>query len=1131
VRIEVLGPLRVHNDDGRAVRVGGPRVRALLIALALQPGRVVPVASLLRWLWDEDPPDGGRAALQALVSRLRAAFRDAGLPDGLVESDASGYRLGVAADAVDATAFEALATQGARALGDGDPVAAAGLLRQGLGLWQGSALSDMAGSEYAAGTAARLEELRHAAILDRIEADLASASPSDAATLVAELQALTAADPLAERPRALEMRALYRAGRQAQALAVYERARDLLADRLGVDPTPQLADVHLGVLRQTLRDGQHGEGTELPRPGRAHDGPAWLPHVPLTSFVGRERDVERVHALLAEGRLVTLTGPGGSGKTRLATVVGASAPGAVSVIELGPLSEDEEVPSAVFAALGVRDGGMLGAGHGAGPAQGIAGRRGEPGLDAALPRAPDPLGRLVAVLGARQALLVLDNCEHLIDAAAQLADRVLAGCPGVRILATSREALGITGETVWPVLPLPVPATGADGIAEITASASVRLLRDRAAAVRPGFEVTAANAADVARVCRVLDGMPLAIELAAARLSSLSAAQLADRLSDRFGLLTGGSRTAAARHKTLRGVVDWSWELLEPAEASLARRLAVFPGGATLSAAEQACADGAALGPGGPPGGELPVSAIVDAIKRLVDKSFLMVEEPGDAGAEPRYRMLETVRAYCLERLNEADEATGARRRMCEYLLGLAERAEPMLRTAEQRRWFNVLAAENENIHAAMRWAIDRGDAGTAYAYSRALGWYWLLNGQRADSAALARGVLDMAGDGHAAGLAERSSFEARAEARAICAIVAGTSDWAWAEDPGTSDMSQALAEAQQEAGERAPHLIITLGAALLATLTHQNEQALDLMAAQFTAVDPWVRAGARLMHSFYLANAGRMAQALDDCELALAGFREIGEVWGTAMTLMQRADMARLHGDYAAAIGSLEEAVALGGGLSGWEDVSQLYGNLASMRTRTGDYARASADLDRAEESVRAHGEIDVYLRLLRAELAWKRGSPAEARRLCEELVAELVRRQTVTWHPLRALAQARLGTLAADSGDTQQAAELLEAAFATAVQTAERPIIASVAEGLAGLAVRTGNAQRAAMLLGAADSIRGAVDHGSLDAPVVRSAALELLGSAALQASYRDGLTLSYDEALALATATGPLSRVRVS
>ena len=765
---------------------------------------------------------------------------------------------------------------------------------------------------------------------------------------------------------------------------------------------------------------------------------------------------------------------------------------------------------------------MLGGGRGAGPGRGIAGGRGEPGQAGPVPHASDPVSRLVTVLGSRQALLVLDNCEHVIDAAAHLADRVLAGCPGVRILATSREALGITGETVWPVLPLPVPAAGADGTAEIAGSAAVRLLRDRAAAVRPGFEVTAENAVDVARICRVLDGMPLAIELAAARLSSLSPAQLAERLSDRFGLLTGGSRTAAARHKTLRGVVDWSWELLEPAERTLARRLSVFPGGATLSAAEQACADGPALGPARPPGGELPVSAIVDTIRRLVDKSFLLVEEPGDAGAEPRFRMLETVREYCLERLGQAGEATGARRQMCEYLLRLAGRADPMLRTAGQRRWFNALAAENENIHAALRWAIDCGDAGTAYAYARALGWYWVLSGQRADSGALARGVLDMARGGRAAALGDRSSSDAPAEARAICAVVAATNDWAWAEDVRGSELGRALAEAQREAGERPPHLIVTVGSALVATLTQDQELALDLIAEHFTAADPWVRAGARLMHSFYAFNVGRMAEALDDCELALAGFREIGEVWGTAMTLMQRAEIARLRGDYAAAIGSLEEAVALGGGLSAWEDIAQLYGNLASMRTRAGDYARASADLDRAEQSARAHGETDAYLRLLRAELAWQRGSPAEAWRLCEQLFAEVVRQQAVSWHPLRALAQARLGTLALERGETQRAAELLAAALATAVQVTDRPIIASVVEGLAGLAVRTGDAPRAAVLLGAADSIRGAVDHGSLDAPAVRKVALVQLGSAALEQSYRDGRALSYDEAVALAAAS---------
>ena len=723
----------------------------------------------------------------------------------------------------------------------------------------------------------------------------------------------------------------------------------------------------------------------------------------------------------------------------------------------------------------------------------------------------------MTVLGPRRALLVLDNCEHLIDAAAELADRVLVGCPDVRILATSREALGITGETVWPVPPLPVPAAGASGPADVAGYAAARLLRDRAAAVRPGFEVTAANAADVARICRMLDGMPLAIELAAARLSSLSPAQLAERLGDRFGLLTGGSRTAAARHKTLRAVVDWSWSLLAPAERALARRMSVHPGGVTLSATEQACADGPALGPA------VPASAVVDAVRGLVDKSLLTVEEAADADAEPRYRMLETVREYGLERLAEAGEATGTRRQMCEYYLRLAQRAEPLLRTAAQRRWFNTLSAERENTHAALRWAIDRQDAAAAHEFTRALGWYWLLSGPRGDRAALARGVLDLDRGRH--GSAEPAGLEPRpdrmpAEARAICALIAISGGWAWNDDVATGDLGQALAAAQEEeeAAGRPSHPIVSVGAALVATLTGRHQEALDLVAVQSASEDPWLRAAGRLMHSFFAFGLGRMAEAREDCEQALAGFRQIGELWGTAMTLMQRAEMARLRGDFTAAIASLEEGVALGGELAAWEDLAQIYGNLGGLRMRVGDFERAAADLDRAEESSRAHGETGVYVRLLRAELIWQQGNLAGAVDLCERLLAELARRQAAMWHPLRALTQARLGVLELERGDTERAGQVLKAALDTAARISDRPTMALVAEGLAGLAVATGEAARGASLLGAAEVIRGGPDHSSLDVPAVRRAALEALDAAALDAAYHEGLALGYDEAVAL-------------
>ncbi|MDR3032730.1 MAG: winged helix-turn-helix domain-containing protein, partial [Kitasatospora sp.] len=687
MRVELLGTVQVRDDGGGPAHVGGPRARALLALLALDAGRVAPAASLIDRLWDGDPPEGARGALQSMISRLRGVLGE------VIESHPAGYRLAVDRSRVDALAFEELAGQGSGALAGGDTARASAILRQALALWRGPALTGLPASGPMAGIAARLEELRRSASADRIEADLAAAAPSDAAGLTAELRALVTEDPLAERPRALLMRALYLADRQSDALAVYDDARAQLAAQLGVDPSPKLEQVYLGVLRRSLPEAQSVVGAD-PEAGNdpAVSGPVAAPlvmlRVPLTSLVGRDDQVAQAEALIGENRLVTLTGPGGVGKTRLAAEVAgrvaATGRGGVWLVELAALSDPGDVPYAVLTALGISDGLLTGSAGGD----------------------PDPYDRVVGGLRERAGLIVLDNCEHLIDAVARLADAVLSGCPGIKVLAASREALGITGETVCPVPPLPVPPpSGAGELTAVTAAASVRLLADRARAVRPGFAVTDANVREVASICRVLEGMPLAIELAAARLRTMSPAQLTERLGDRFAVLTGGSRTALPRHQTLRAVVDWSWDLLSKPERVLARRLAVLPAGVTLGVAEGFCPDEPDM-----PGGELPADAVLDALTGLADKSFLTVD--GEArDVEPRYRMLDTIRAYCLEHLAEAGEEDAVRDRMCGYYLALAETADPLLRSPAQRRWFGVLAAESGNMHAALRWAIDRRDA------------------------------------------------------------------------------------------------------------------------------------------------------------------------------------------------------------------------------------------------------------------------------------------------------------------------------------------------------------------------------------------------------------------------------------
>src|SRR6516165_6243211 len=613
LRIGLLGPLQVRVETGRAVHVGGRQLRVLLTVLALNAGRVVPAGSLARLLWPEDTPANPGNALQTLVSRLRAELRQAGAGD-VIESHPAGYRLAVPPAAVDVTAFEELAVRGRHALAGGDAGEAARILRDALLTWRGEPLADAAGSDFAAAAAARLTELRSSVLADRIEADLVL---GEGAGLVGELRVLLSADPLAERFRAQLMRALYAAGRQAEAIAVYHEGRELLADQLGVDPSAQLEHVYLGILRGPDQPSPDPERAAVPAQARL---PAVRAQSPLTSFVGRDEDLSRVLKNLRAARLVTLTGPGGVGKTRLATEASGRLGAAAWFLPLAPVTDPAEVVYTVLGALGIRE-----------PV--IARRATEPGTG--------PLDRLAAALGDRDEVLILDNCEHVIEAAAALAGHVLAACPRVRILATSRQPLRIDGETLCPVPPLPIPPAPSAPVT-IASYGSVRLLRDRAVAVRPDFELGEANAAAVARICRALDGMPLAIELAAVWLRTLTPAQLAERLDDRFALLTGGSRTALPQHRTLRAVVDWSWDLLSPAEQVLARRLAVFAAGATLAMAERVCADEL-----------LPSAQVLPALSGLVDKSIVAPGQGSD-GLSTRYRMLETVRAYCLDRLTEA---------------------------------------------------------------------------------------------------------------------------------------------------------------------------------------------------------------------------------------------------------------------------------------------------------------------------------------------------------------------------------------------------------------------------------------------------------------------------------------------
>jgi predicted ATPase/DNA-binding SARP family transcriptional activator len=1021
--------------------VSGTRLRTLLILLALDAGRPVTAIRLVDGVWGDEPPAAAGNALQALVSRLRRT-----VPDLVLESAPAGYRLTLDRDRVDAHRFARLAEAGRDRLAD-DPAGAAAELREALRLWRGAALADVAFPDAVRDTVARLEELRLTAVRDRIDADLRLGAGAE---LVPELEGLVEAYPLHEPLAALLMRALMAAGSPGRALAVYDRTRRRLADALGTDPSPELAGLHLAALRGTPAGPVRGN----------------LP-AEMSSFVGRDADVVAVTDLIGRHRLVTLTGPGGSGKTRLSVEIGprlnGTAPDGVWRVELAPVTDPAEVPQAILGALRLRGQALLAR----------ASRRGrlEPVAEAV-----DPLTRLGEAIAGKTMVLILDNCEHLIGTAAQVADGLLRAAPGLRLLATSREPLGIPGEQLWPVEPLSLPPVDADpGTA--AAYPAVRLLLDRAAAARPGYAPQPDTIGAVVRICRALDGMPLAIELAAARLRTLPIEVLADRLADRFRLLTGGSRTALPRHQTLRAVVDWSWDLLDDRERALCRRLSVFAGGADVRGAEEVCA-----------GGPVHADDVVDVLGALVDKSLVVL-------SGTRYRMLETIREYGRDRLTEAGEVEQLRRAHAGYMLDLAGAAEPHLRGADQLSWLRRLVEEHDNLHAALRAAIGAGDTPNAVALVARLGWYWWLRGHRVEGMSLAAEALAMPGD-------------APAEDRALTYAFAALNGL---EGAATMNDVQAWFQAAEAlgAGRDAEHPALRLLGPLSSVFATNGEMPpFDLVTPLFDDPDPWLRAGARMIVAHLRLNFGQSAD-LAEAELraSLAGFRAIGERWGIGFTLSALADLAAARGDFAQAVNWQREAIALVREVGIREDLPQLEIKLAHQLWMLGERAEARRVLELARASAEDVGmpEVMASIEYGDAMIARAEGRLDDARVRIDR-AATLVD-SAARGPQFRAVIRSTQALVRSADGDLDTARALHVEAVETAVLSQDFPVVALTLVGAADFALRCGDPHRAARLLGAATAVRGGPDFSLPDAARVEQAVRTALGDAAFDRAYQAG------------------------
>ncbi|OLF14829.1 BTAD domain-containing putative transcriptional regulator [Actinophytocola xanthii] len=1037
MQVGMLGPFEVRTDDGGVADVPGARLRGLLTALALQPGHPVPKATLIDWIWGEHPPADAANALQRLASRLRKI-----LPAGVVEGQPDGYRLRVDPDAVDAVRFERLVGQ-AR---DGAGPRRVHRLREALTLWRGAAMQDVGLSESAAFEAAvtRLEALRLTAMEDRFDAEIDLGHGAD---LVTELTHLVAVHPVRERLVAALMRALAAAGRDSEALLVYQRAREALAEALGVDPSSELSALHVALLRGELGQRQENRKTNL----RAE----------LTSFVGKDADVAALRDLVADHRLTTVIGPGGAGKTRLATETARSLlhelPDGAWLVELAAIGADGDVAQATLAGLGLR----------------------ESLLDVS-PNA-ELTDRLIAAIREREALLVLDNCEHVIDSAAAFAHRLLGECHRLRILATSREPLGITGEALWPAEPLGMPESDA-APAEIASSPAVQLLRDRAGAVRKDLAADAETLATMARVCRALDGMPLAIELAAARLRTMSLDQLAIRLDDRFRLLTGGSRTALPRHRTLRAMVDWSWELLTEAERMVLRRLSVFSGGASLEAAERVCG-----------GDAVPPEQVLESLTALAEKSLLVTE----GGNAPRYRMTGTVKEYAQLRLAEAGESDLARRAHLAYFTELAETAEPHLRRADQLKWLATLEADHDNIGAAMRGALAAGEAHAAMRLAVGSGWYWWLAGHKTEGLEL---II----------AATRTPGEVPDDVRAV--VYALVVHFMTTGPSGEHQVAEWIHEAYRlSRHSRSRHPLMGLIAPLERML-----QAPDSSLLAFESLlddeDPWVRAIARLHLGKMRVMLGQGGREADEyLERALAEFRALGERFGISFALTELADRMATRGEFAGACEHYEQAVVAVGEVGATEDVIRLRSRQAQLYWLLGDKeasATALADAQRHAERVTWPGAL-ALLALSRAELARWRGDVEEARQQLDVGTA-LLGADAHQAH-IRAVGHSMLGYLAEDLDESRSHHR---AACLAAAEAGSAYVVGPVLVGVADLALRGDQPEQAARLLGASAGVGGLMDRSQPDVTRIEQVVRNRLGDERFAEAVREGTRTSWSQ-----------------
>jgi predicted ATPase/DNA-binding SARP family transcriptional activator len=1034
LRFRLLGPMEVAQDD-TALPLPGTAERALLAQLLLSPGRTLPATLLIDRLWaDSTLPADPMNALQIRVSKLRRNLRGNGAPD-LVTREGVGYRADVDSAAVDAVDFanriRAVRTAAATTGPDEDTDVLEGHLHAydaALALWRGEPLTDFVTERWATAEAARLNGLHITALTERAQTALALGRHQE---VVHDLEPVVSDDPTLESLTGLLMVALYRQGRQADALEVFTRTRNTLDDELGLEPSVTLRSLHERVLRQDESLGAQPEmavPVRTPTPGHrrpptspseanastagvgaaaagtAAIGATNLPTI-VRPLIGRDELLGSLSELVHGVRLLTLVGPGGAGKTSLALTLAVDARPAfangVFGVRLASVNAADQVPFAVADALGM-------------PMDGAAAER-------------DLRERIYGYLAERQLLLVLDNCEHVIDAAAGMAEDILGRCSGVTIVATSREALAVPDEVQVNVSPLETPPEDAPAAQVLDYPAS-QLFVERARAVRPGTFFDEANLLAIGRIARALDGIPLALELAAARAGAMSPAEIADRLDHRFALLTSGSRTAEARQQTLRATVDWSYALLSGPEQQVFTRLSIFRGGWTMESAEAVLADA-----------DAPEGFVLGSIARLFERSMVVVEP----GSPTRYRMLETLRQYAADLLAGTGQEQAVAARHAGHFHDLATAAELDLRGHGQRDAMNLLRREQPNLRAALTWlGRTGGDVDAAEEMAGALGLFWHL-GRHLEGRDVLQRLLELGG-----------TEEARARALQAVSIVERPRACLVHPSPlcaETAEESLAIFEARGDQTRAALSRVLLAVEGVTGAHAARSQALLAQAEQQFVEDgDDWGLGVIGFVRMETALKTGDLETAIRVGRVAAARFRQLDDYWGLSAILYHLGWGLRQFGRNEDGARDLEEAIDVAASAGLFNTVQWALADLALVQLNLGRPEVARDLFDRADAASKQVGDGagTVLAAYGHGLLALQDGDVDEAEQLLVRAREGFVTLKTPVWEGWALVTQARCVEL---RGEASTAGELYESARQMGLRSGEPGLTASALEGLA--------------------------------------------------------------------------------